>query len=277
MRKVIIWFVGVIVVLFAAGFIAWNILPSYLASKLSGMAKVDVSINRIGIYPSSVSVQKIRVGNPRGSILSDALRVQTINADVPFTHFFDQQIVIPEMEVNKIYLGLEFDKKGSKQGNWTTIMNNLNQSMGDEKPKDEKRMVIIKKLILKDIDISLVFRDEGKVHRLDTVKRLEFKNVTSEGGIPTAQITNLIISHMLKEVFSLKNLQNMIEGIIKNPTEGVFDTLKGIFSQKIVRDKIYARLEEVFLKDLIAPRFIVHAAVLDKPLERFPRIAGIIS
>ncbi|GAB4185415.1 MAG: hypothetical protein Tsb0015_02360 [Simkaniaceae bacterium] len=259
MRKIIFWFIGILIVLFAAFFIAWNLLPTFVSSSLSDKAKVDVSIGHIGIYPSSISAENIKVGNPAGSILPQALKVDKLKADVPITHFFDRQIIIPMMTLDDIYLGLEFDKKGSKTGNWTTIMDNLNKSMDSDSKKSSqskkdpsekaKRSVLIKKLILTNIKIELVYRSEGKVHKLDPIPRLEFTNVSSEGGLPTAQITNLIMQHMLKEVFSIKNLQNMIEGVIKGSSDGVLDTIKGFFSQKEDITPSSARREEDLLAE----------------------------
>ena len=52
------------------------------------------------------------------------------------------------------------------------------------------------------------------VRKLKPIKRLELNNISSEGGIPTAQIMDIIMSEMLRNVFSKEGLQNMLEGIL---------------------------------------------------------------
>jgi uncharacterized protein involved in outer membrane biogenesis len=244
MKKFVSWLIGILVILFIVIFIFWNILPTIVASKLSDKAKVDVSIGHIGVWPSSIDVQNIKMGNPSGSTLPHALKAQTLNAEVPFTHFFKDRVVISHMRLDDIYLGLEFKKKGSKKGNWTTIMNNLNQS--NKSDESSKKTVLIKKLVLTDIIIDVLFRDEGKIRRLDPIRKLEFTNVSSEGGIPTAQISNLIMKHMLKEVFSIENLENMVEDIIKGQKEGVLDKLKDFFSSTPIVPPCHMRKREDF-------------------------------
>lgn len=253
MRKALIIIFGVIVVLVLVGIFCWNMLPSWISHKLSERAQVSVSIEAIRLGTSSIKVDNIRVGNPPGSVLDTALEVKSLYIGTPFSNFFDDNIVIEEMRLDDVYLGLEFESQRSSKGNWSEIMQNVKDSTEKEKQeasaKGKSTSVLIKKLIITDLKIDLAYRTGDKgVRRLRTIDRLELNNISSEGGIPTAQIMDIVISEMLRSVFSKEGIQNMLENIVPggNSGGGAVDTLKGLFSDLILLDNDW---DEVFYEE----------------------------
>jgi len=250
MRKTLIIVFGVIVVLVLVGIFCWNMLPSWVSNKLSERTKVSVSIQDIRLGSSSIKVDNIRVGNPPGSVLNTALEVKKLTIDTPFSRFFDDRIVINEMRLDDVYLGLEFESQRSSKGNWSEIMQNLKESTGKEKQqaadKGKTTSVLIKKLIITDLKIDLAYRTGGKgVRRLRPIDRLELENISSEGGLPTAQIMDIVMSEMLRNIFSKEGLQNMLENLVPGGDSGgsPIDALKGLFSDLILLDNNW---DEVF-------------------------------
>lgn len=244
MKKALIIIFGIIVALVLACILVWNMLPTIVAHKLSKQAGVSVTIGDIRMGTSMIRVDTIRVGNPQGyNKTPRALSVDKLTVDVPLTRFFDDNIVIEEMTLDDVYIGLEFDSPKSKNGNWTTIMNNVSKSAGDEKEKAKKKgkttSVLIKKLVITDLQIELAYKTGGKANRkLRPIDRIELNNISSEGGIPTSQIMNIVMQETLRNIFSKEGLQNMLDGIL-NPNDsggGVMDTLKGLFSDVILLD-----------------------------------------
>ncbi|MCB1109647.1 MAG: AsmA family protein [Chlamydiia bacterium] len=244
MKKALIIIFGIIVILVLAGILVWNMLPTIVSHKLSKQAGVSVTIGDIRVSPSMVRIDTIRVGNPSGyNKTPRALSVDELSVDIPLTRFFDQNIVIEEMKMDDVYIGLEFDSPRSKNGNWTTIMNNVSQSAGSEKEKAKKSgkttTVLIKKLIITDLQIELAYKTGDQANRkLRPIDRIELTNISSEGGIPTSQIMNIVMQETLRNIFSKEGLQNMLDGIL-NPSDsggGVMDTLKGLFSDAILLD-----------------------------------------
>lgn len=239
MRKTLIIIFGVIVVLVLAAILVWNMLPSIVSRDLSKRTKVSVSIGAFGITPSSLKVDRIRMGNPPGSILKDALSIDEVKVSVPLTRFFDDNIVIDLMTMDDVYLGLEFESQRSTKGNWTTIMQNLKESTSSDKKKAQdtgkSTSVLIKKLIITDLQIELAYRSDRKVRKLRPIEKIELDNISSEGGLPTAQITDIIMSEMLKEVFSKEGLQNMLQNVLPGGDSGggVQGVFKGLFSEMI--------------------------------------------
>lgn len=254
MKKALIIIFGIIVVICLLGVLAWNMLPTIISHKLSKTAGVSVTIGNISVSSSMIEADNIRVGNPKGyNKTPKALSVDTFTVDVPFTHFFDDHIVINEMNLDDVYIGLEFDSPNSKKGNWTTIMDNVSKNTASEqkkaKDKGKTTSVLIKKLIITDLKIELAYTTGGKANRkLRPIDRIELTNISSEGGIPTNQIMNIVMQETLRNIFSQEGLQNMLDGIM-NPSDsggGVMNTLKGLFSDVILLDNDWEDFEIEF-------------------------------
>jgi len=236
MKKALFYLFLFIVIVILVVFFSWNHLPTWISNKLSAKTKVKVSIEKIGLSRDTLAIDKIYVGNPPGYTKTPrALSVRTLDANVPLTRFLDKDIVIDKMNMDKIYLGLEFDSKGSKKGNWTTIMRNLKKSNAADRKKEKKseaKTVLIKRLYLTDITAVLAYKS-GEKGRTIKVKQLELKNISSEGGIPTAQLMDIIISEFLKDLFSKEGIQNMLDGVIPGGSSnggGFQHPIKKLFS-----------------------------------------------
>ncbi len=257
MKKAFIIIFGLIIVLCLAAILAWNMFPTIVSHKLSKRAGVSVTISDIRISPSNLKVDGIRIGNPLGySKTPRALSADHTTISVPLTRFFDKRIVIDEMTMDDVYIGLEFDSPNSKKGNWTTIMNNMSKSTKEDsdkaKTKGETTSVLIKRLVITDLQIELAYKTGGRANRkLRPISRIELTNISSEGGIPTAQIMHIIMEETLRNIFSKEGLQNMLEGIL-NPSDSggnAIDTLRGLFSDLILLDNDWEYLEEEDLKE----------------------------
>ncbi|GAB5411756.1 MAG: hypothetical protein ChlgKO_08700 [Chlamydiales bacterium] len=227
------FFIIIIILLFTAGFFAWNMVPSWVTSKLSEEAGVTVTIGDIGATFDRINVRRFYMGNPPGRVLSKALTIQKAEIDAPLSRYLDDNIVIDKVDAKNIYIGVEFDKKGSANGNWTTIMSNIKQNASND--SGEKKSVLIRKLVLHNINIDLAYTNErGKVKRLKPIDKIELNNVSSEGGIPSSVIMDIVIQQMLDEIFSIENLQNMIQGVIKGiDSDGKLAPLQGLFGEAI--------------------------------------------
>jgi hypothetical protein len=243
MRKILVIISSIIIILILLGIFGWSMLPTWVSHTLSKRTKVSVSIQDIRLAPSSIKVDNIRIGNPPKSVLKQALNIKKFSIDAPFSRFFQERIVINEMGLDDVYIGLEFESQKSSKGNWSEIMANLKESTGKEKESAKQtaktKRVLIKKLIITDLKIDLAYRTGNKnVRRLRPIDRLELTNISSEGGLPTAQIMDIVISEMLRNIFSKEGLQNMLENILPGNGSGssAVDTLKGLFSELDQKD-----------------------------------------
>jgi hypothetical protein len=224
------------------GFIFWSRVPDMLANNLSKKMKVAVSIDSIGLGWGKIDLKKIDIGNPPNSILAKAFSCNEIDVNAPFTRYLSKNIVIDVIDLNDIYLGLEFDSPSSTKGNWTTIMNNIQSTTAANqvsKKKEEaapgsQRSVLIHHVILTNINVDVVYKkDSGKVKKLPTIPRIELTEISSEGGLPMDQITNSILGEMLKQVFIKENLKNMLQELMNQPgpIKQYLAPFKGLFGE----------------------------------------------
>jgi len=232
--RVLSIFIIIIVAIIVLFFLGWSRVPDMLANNLSKKLGVAVSIDAIGLRPSKIDVDKLEIGNPRGYTLPKAFSAQEIDLYASLTNYFREEVVVEEIDVRDIYLGLEFDSSSGTSGNWTQILSNYQKSAKLEETGKGVRKVLIKKLILTNIQTDLLFRKEGgKIKRLPTIKRIELTNISTEGGFPTDQLMSSILGQMLKEVFIQQNLNSMLQGILQTPGNAIDTFLKpfkGIFN-----------------------------------------------
>lgn len=226
MRKLLSTFIGIfIVILLAAivvGVIGWLRMPDFLANKLSEKLNVAVNVEDVDLGWREISIDQVVIGNPPGSLLSKAFSCRTIQIFAPFFHYLKPEVIIDQVEVDNIYLGLEFDSATGVTGNWTRLMANLEKSMGKPSSKtssqEKKRSLLIRRLILTNIDVDVVYRKEGgKIQRLKRIDRIELNNISSEGGLPVDQLMNSVLGEMLKSVFEKQNLKNMLQNLLQQP------------------------------------------------------------
>lgn len=236
MRKWTIFLI-IVVALGALYFIGVSRVPDILAGNLSKKFGVPVSIDSMHFGLSDVEVEKVEIGNPQGYSLPKAFSAEKIDIDAPATEFFRQHISIDTIEVSDIYLGLEFDTKTSGQGNWTTIFSNFKERAHLEEEKDET--IVIKRLVFKNIRTEILFRDgSGGAQKLPLIKEIVLTNISSQGGLPTDQLTGSVLGQMIKEVFIQQNMGNFLKDIFLDtpgkavdsffkPFKELFNTAKG--------------------------------------------------
>lgn len=239
-----------IVIILAAvivGSIFWSRLPDMLANHLSAKIKVAVSIANLRAKWGEIDINKIQIANLPKSVLANAFTCEQIAIITPYSNYLNQNIVIDEISLDSVYLGLEFDSATGTSGNWTRIMSHLQNSSEDgEKSRKKKRKeedtslpskasrtLLIRKLILTNIDTDVVYRKDGsKIHKLPRIPRIELTNISSEGGVPMDQIMKSVLGEMLKQVFLKQNLKNMFQELLKpdNVIKDYLSPLKGLFN-----------------------------------------------
>lgn len=226
----------VIIVLIVIGFITWMRIPGILSKNLSDNLQVEVRIGDASLGWNQISIASLFIGNPPGSILPKAFSCDRINIDNTLPNYLKDDVVVELIHLQDIYLGLEFESPTGAKGNWTKIMGNLERSQTKHK-KDKKvssRTVLIRKIILENIKVDVVYATQpNNIKHLPTIDRLEFTDISSEGGFPTDQIMNSVLGQTLKSIFVKENLQNMLNDLLdpsKNPVESLLKPFKGLFN-----------------------------------------------
>lgn len=227
---VVLVLIGALILLF----IGWSRVPDIVANSLSKKLKVVVEIGDIDLSLRSIDVEKLEIGNPRGYSLPRAFAADRIAINAPLTRYMHNDIVIDEIDVDNIYLGLEFDSATSANGNWTTIMHNAKAAQ--DSSSKSKKTVLIHRLILNNIQTDLLYRNgNGKVKRLPVIKRMELTEISSEGGSLSDQLMNSALGEMIKQVFIKQNLQNLLDQVLSpgqgnGPVDQAIKQFRGLFN-----------------------------------------------
>ena len=113
MRVFIKSLTGLIVICVLAGvilfFLAKSRLPDMIASKLSKTLQVAVEIGDMNFTLSTIKIENLEISNPRGYKLEHAFTVQEIMIRAPLMNYLKKDIVIDEIDLNNVYIGLEFE------------------------------------------------------------------------------------------------------------------------------------------------------------------------
>lgn len=198
----------------------WKCVPDAVASGLSKRLGVDVSIGDISGDLNHIYISKIQIYNPSASVLPHAFTCQKITIHASAPTYLEEEVVIQEIDMEKVYFDIEFNRPQGKNGNWKTLVENAfnskedmhNEMRGKSDLKDATRTVEIKNLVLTEVTTDLVYRNKKEVKRLPDIGRIILSDLKSEGGPVVAQILKLVLGQSLKAVFEEQHLKQGLPG-----------------------------------------------------------------
>jgi uncharacterized protein involved in outer membrane biogenesis len=247
MRALIKSLVGLIVICVLAGvilfFLAKSRLPDMIASKLSKTLQVAVEIGDMNFTLETIKIENLEISNPRGYKLEHAFTVQEIMIQAPLTNYLKKDIVIDEIDLNNVYIGLEFESPQGTSGNWTTIMTNAQNAQTQSSKTSSDKTVLIKRLVLNNINADLLYQSDGKVRHLPTIPQIVLVNISSQGGDLMDQLMSSALGQMLKEIFLKENLKEIMDKIFQqipggNPVQNALKPLKGLFNSVDKKEEV---------------------------------------
>ena len=214
------------------GFIGYVLvlrIPSMLSKSLSKSFQVSVTMQDLSLSFHHVDIEQFAIANLPNQKLRTALQIQHSHVTAPLTEYTKEHIVIEEISLDNVYLGLEFDSAKSTKGNWSVLMQHLENSTSATHDKT----VLIRKLIITNLTVEVAYLGkDGSRKTLPVIDRLELFDIQNDQGIPTEQILHSILGQMLKSVFIKENLKNMLDTILKVPNKSLdtlLSPLKGLF------------------------------------------------
>lgn len=217
MKKIIAILVATILVIAGLGYLAYLNSSMILAEIISKKTMTPVSIKDVIWKKDSFTIDDIMIANPTPARLPTAMRVKSIKVDAPYKQYFEDPILINQIHLDSVYINIQIYNKDQTEGNWQTLMGNM--AVDHKSPLSVERSALIKKLILTNIQIDLILSD-GKLHHLSPIERLEFDNISSDKGIPTQEISEIIVQKMMQSIFLQKGLKSIIEAPV--------DIIKGV-------------------------------------------------
>jgi len=216
--------VTILAALCIAAFLLYARLPSIISGKVSDALQTAVSLKKVDLSPSDINLEELVVSNVPGSVLPDAFSAKTISLNAPLTNYIKDDIVIEEIDLDGVYLALEFESPTNTTSNWNVLMKPLSS---DPPSSRSKKTVLIKTLVITNINVDLVYKNKGSnVKKLPRIEKIVLTNINSEEGFPMDQIMNSVLGQMLKSVFIQQNLKDALNGLLNQPK----DTAEGILS-----------------------------------------------
>lgn len=229
MKNFLLYFIGGVIALacivIAGLFLLSSLAPDFIASGLSKNLKVAVTIGDMSFSLDKITIKHLDIANVPNSRLPKALSIKTICSKCPLLNYLKETVNIEQITLDDIYLGLEFDTPKSAQGNWTVLMSNL-ESTTASTSKEESKTVIIKELILTNIEVDVVYKSSGgSIKKLKPIPRIVLHEINSSQGFPADQIMKSVLGQMLKSVFVEENLKNMFDDFLTNPPKNAADAI----------------------------------------------------
>lgn len=208
-----------ILILIASGaYVAYSNVDLILAKAISKKTMTPVTIDQVQFQKQSFSIDGLLISNPTEARLPTALKVRQIAVNAPYKTYISDPIVIDQIMMSDVYVNIQLYTKDQSQGNWQTIMSRM--EVDHESALSKERVTVIKKLILTNIQIDLILAD-GKINHLSPINRLEFNDITSEKGIPTQEISEIIVQKMMNQILFEKGIKailnapaNAIKGVV---------------------------------------------------------------
>ena len=179
-----------------------------LAQIISRTTQTPVTIDHIDFHHDSFAIQHLAVGNHNKAYFPTAFKAEKVTIDASYKQYFKKSIDIEKIEINDIYINIEFYSEDKIEGNWKDLIENMEAA--HQPSTKNKRQTLIKKLILNNVHVTLILSD-GKIHRLSPIDHLEFNDVNSGEGIPIKEISEIIARKMLYSILQEEGLNLIIK------------------------------------------------------------------
>jgi hypothetical protein len=200
------WKISVLAILAGLLFL-WLMLAPVFSSYLSSKLGMNVSVSAVHISPTGLRLSQFTIENPWKSEIEHAFKADSISSFFGWKHLFEDPSIIDRIEIDQVYLGIEFDKILSTETNWTEILEKMPQ------PKEGAKEVIVKKLILTNMTVDIRGMAPLGKNQIQTIDRMEFTNVSSHEGFPTREF--------IARIFGKANLLDYIKNMIPNGPNGI--------------------------------------------------------
>ncbi|MBF8262543.1 MAG: hypothetical protein HW387_208 [Parachlamydiales bacterium] len=181
----------------------WLIKAPIMSSYLSQLLGMRVSVASVSVSPTETKMSNFKIDNPWKYKGATAFQAATIQADYQWNQLRSDPTVIDRIEIDQIYLGIEFFNSSGSQNNWKEIAAKI------PKREAESKEVIINELIFTNMTVEITGMGVWAKTETRTIDRMEFTNVSSKNGFPTREL--------IANVFGNAGLMDYIKNIIPLP------------------------------------------------------------
>ena len=182
----------------------------------------------LGLLSGKVGLRRLRVRNPDGWDEKYFFRIGKGRFGVGLSDFLEEQVEVPELVLEDVFLSLERGPGGSNYG---TILANV-QKGPPPAPGEEGKRFVIRDLRIRDVEAHLRFDGPGPADKsLDVrIPEIRLRNVGSktEGGMLVSQMWSTVLRGVLAAVvregggaagFINRDLAGQLAGLGNVPVE----------------------------------------------------------
>ncbi len=167
----------------------WVMKAPVMSMILTNKLRVKVKVGRIVMRPSYTKIHHFKIKNPHGIRKRTAFSTKEIDVKYQFSQLFDNPRVIDEINMEDVFLGIDFINLIGTENNWAEILSNMPKAKGSSKP------ILIKKLTLKNFKVEIWGKGfNAALKKKVEIPSLTFTNINSEKGFPTEQLVAAIFS-----------------------------------------------------------------------------------
>ncbi|MGR3912792.1 MAG: hypothetical protein QRY71_05760 [Candidatus Rhabdochlamydia sp.] len=217
----------------------WIKAPAFLAKTLSHQLGVQVEIGSLHLSYNQLSLRDFKLHNPEKYTLPLAFSCKEAIFQTPFTRLLSKHIVIEQITLSHIYLSLEFDSLHSTEGNWSALFSNMQPDIEEPSGSQDSRSLMIKKMVIQDIQTELYYQKEGKTKKLKTIPQITLNSINTEGTSLIDQLLGSTLGQAVKQIFIKENLKGVLESLLKTPSKALKETLsplKNLFTAETLEE-----------------------------------------
>lgn len=207
MKRFLIPFVSLILILIILAFVTWFNIPNILAHILSREFSVSTTVGNVNISKNNLKINDINIGTPKGSKTSSSFFSKELHVKSTIAALRNERLTIDSFTLNNIIIGIEFYNESGTDNNWVRIL-----KIPTRPEKLSNRKYLIKKMTLNNISLVLT-KSNGQKQTFPTIDKLEFFNISDETGFPIEEIEKAISEAILKSVFEKFNLLYLIRDL----------------------------------------------------------------
>ena len=207
MKKFLLGASLLILILLASILFLWGEKTSVVAHFLSRQLNVPVAIHQLEIGSRRAAIDRLWIGNPRGSRTSTSFSAETMTLDSTLDQILGNPLIIDEIDMADIFVGIEFYDASGTDSNWSRILD-VEHIKKNKASKD----YLIRRLVLTNLTVQ-VTKADGSFKRYPTIPRMEFHNISSETGFPISEIEKAIFDLVMKDLFRKLQLDQLLRTI----------------------------------------------------------------
>ena len=201
MKKLYLALYSFIAILIIALVICFMCMSSIVGSILTSTFGVKTTVNATAITTNKIRFWQLKISNPKVAKTPYALTIGKIGIKAPITTYLSNDIEIKKITLDNLLLTIEILPGKGNLSNWDDIISHMS-SPSPSASKSQKDTTI-KELTITNIKIKII--DASGVEKINTIKSLTFKDLSTKNGDITSKIAKVIIMRML---FDVKNITN---------------------------------------------------------------------